>query len=128
MVLLLVLISGCFASEPFALSPGGKNVRGVVSPLADLTRIESCRSKRQGVNNFRAPQHNDKMLWRTKVMIELQDVYEVRSRKDHRAVDLVSGVLPFGQLLYGGSNAITHAIGYAQFYSRSHNAVNPRLR
>jgi hypothetical protein len=49
--------------------------------------------------------------------------YEVRSRKDHRGVDLISDALPFGQLWYGGPNAINHAIGYAKFRSRSHDAV-----
>jgi hypothetical protein len=50
-------------------------------------------------------------------------VYEVRPRKNHRGVDLISDVLPFGRLCYAGPNAISNAIGYAQFYSRSHDAV-----
>jgi hypothetical protein len=29
------------------------------------------------------------------------DFYEVRSRKDHRGVDLISDVQPFGALWYG---------------------------
>ncbi len=49
-------------------------------------------------------------------------MYEVRPRKDHRGVDLISDALPFGRLCYTGSNAISHAIGYAQFYSRSDDA------
>jgi hypothetical protein len=49
--------------------------------------------------------------------------YEVRPRSDKRAVDLISDVLPFGRLWYGEPNAISNAIGYAQFYSRSHDAV-----
>ncbi len=32
-------------------------------------------------------------------------------------------VLPFGRLWYGEPNAISNAIGYAKFYSRSHDAV-----
>ena len=40
--------------------------------------------------------------------------------KDHRGVDLISDALPFGALWY---TEIPHAIGYAQFYSRSHDAV-----
>jgi hypothetical protein len=36
-----------------------------------------------------------------------------------RAVDLISDVLPFGGLWYGEPNAI----GYAKFFSRSHDAV-----
>ena len=46
--------------------------------------------------------------------------YEVRSRKDHRGVDLISDVLPFGRLWYDTPD---HAVGYATHYSRSHDAV-----
>ena len=56
-------------------------------------------------------------------MTNPQHVYEVRPRKDHRGVDLISDALPFGRLWYGEPNAISNAIGYAKFYSRSHNAV-----
>jgi hypothetical protein len=34
-----------------------------------------------------------------------------------------SDVLPYGALWYGEPNAISNAIGYAKFYSRSHGAV-----
>ena len=50
-------------------------------------------------------------------------VYEIRPRKDKRGVDLISDVLPFGRLWYGDANAVANAIGYAEHYSRSHNAV-----
>jgi hypothetical protein len=50
-------------------------------------------------------------------------VYEVRPRKDHRGVDLISDVLPFGRLWYDGRNAASNAIGYARQYSRSQGAV-----
>jgi hypothetical protein len=50
-------------------------------------------------------------------------VYEIRPRKDMRDVDLISDVLQFGRLFNGGPNAVSNAIGYAQHYSRSHNAV-----
>jgi hypothetical protein len=49
--------------------------------------------------------------------------YEVRARKDHRGVDLISDALPFGRLWYGEPGAINNTIGSAQFYSRSHDAV-----
>jgi hypothetical protein len=49
--------------------------------------------------------------------------YEIRRRKDHRGLDLVSDVLPFGQLWYGEPDGISNAIGYAKFRSRSHDAV-----
>jgi hypothetical protein len=47
-------------------------------------------------------------------------IYEVRPRKDHRGVDLISDALPFGRLWYLDAGA---AVGYAKFYSRSHDAV-----
>ena len=50
-------------------------------------------------------------------------VYEVRQRTDKRGVDLISDALPFDRLWYGEPNAISNAIGYANFYSRSHDAV-----
>ena len=50
-------------------------------------------------------------------------VYEVRPRKDHRGFDLISDTLPFGRLWYAEPNAISNAIGYAKFFSRSHDAV-----
>jgi hypothetical protein len=50
-------------------------------------------------------------------------VYEIRPRKDMHDVDLISDVLQFGRLFNGGPNAVSNAIGYAQHYSRSHNAV-----
>jgi len=46
--------------------------------------------------------------------------YEVRPRKDHRGVDLISDVLPFGRLWYAKPD---DAIGYAMHSSRSHAAV-----
>ena len=50
-------------------------------------------------------------------------VYEVRPRKDHRGVNLISDALPFGALWYGEPNAINNAIGFAKFRSRSHDPV-----
>jgi hypothetical protein len=55
--------------------------------------------------------------------LRLMHAYEVRPRKDHRCVDLISDVLPFGRLCYGGPNAVSNAIGYAMHSSRSHDAV-----
>jgi hypothetical protein len=52
-----------------------------------------------------------------------QHPYEVRPRKDKRGVDLISDALPFGRLWYGDANAVANAIGYAEHYSRSHDAV-----
>ena len=50
-------------------------------------------------------------------------VYEIRLRKDKRDFDLIFDVLPFGRLCYGEPSAVANAIGYAKFYSRSHDAV-----
>jgi peroxiredoxin len=50
-------------------------------------------------------------------------VYEVRPRSDKCGVDLISDVLPFGRLRFDEANAVTNAIDYAKFRSRSHNAV-----
>ena len=53
----------------------------------------------------------------------MMDFYEVRPRKDHRGVDLISDALLFGRLWYTGPDAANDAIGYAKFRSRSCNAV-----
>ena len=37
--------------------------------------------------------------------------------------DLISDALPFAQLWYGEPDAISNAIAYAKFFSRSHDAV-----
>jgi hypothetical protein len=50
-------------------------------------------------------------------------VYEIRLRADKHGIDLISDALPYSPLWYRGPNAIRDAIGYAKFYSRSHNAV-----
>jgi hypothetical protein len=47
-------------------------------------------------------------------------IYEVRPRKDRRGFDLVSDQLPFGRLC---DVAVTHAVDYAKFYSRSHPVI-----
>ena len=46
--------------------------------------------------------------------------YEIRPRKDKRGVDLISDALPFGR---GKADGLSNAIGYAKFFSRSHDAV-----
>jgi len=40
-----------------------------------------------------------------------------------RGCNLTSDALPFGRLWYRGPKAIRDAIGYAKFFSRSHDAV-----
>jgi hypothetical protein len=50
-------------------------------------------------------------------------VYEIRPRADHHGVDLMSDALRFGSLWYAGPNAVSNAVGFAKFFSCSHNAV-----
>jgi hypothetical protein len=47
--------------------------------------------------------------------------YEVRPRSDHRGVDLISNVLPFGRLWYDTPD---NAIGYGMHSCRSHDVAN----
>jgi hypothetical protein len=56
-------------------------------------------------------------------MPDSQYIYEVRPRRGKRGFDLISDALPFGRLWYGDPNAVTNAISYAKFFSRSHDSV-----
>ena len=56
-------------------------------------------------------------------MTSSQHIYEVRPRSDKRGVNLISGALPFRRLWYSEPDAISNAIGYAKFFSWSHDAV-----
>jgi len=49
-----------------------------------------------------------------RAMTSSHHLYEVRLRKDHSGVNLISDALPFGKPWYGEPNAI----GHAEFYSR----------
>ena len=53
-------------------------------------------------------------------VIKSAHVYEVPPRRDHRGVDLISDVLPFGRLWYDTPD---NAVGYAMHGSRSNDAV-----
>jgi hypothetical protein len=53
--------------------------------------------------------------------------YEVRPRKDHRGVDLISDALPFGRLWYGEPNAISvFAMRFVGFYNQLSDERNDR--
>ena len=58
----------------------------------------------------------------------LHTFYEVRPRKDHRGVDLISDALPFGRLWYDGPNAASNAIGYAKPLQPLTSMRDSRLR
>jgi hypothetical protein len=45
---------------------------------------------------------------------------QIEQGKDKRGFDLISDALPFGRLWY---THVSHAVGYAHFYSRSHDAM-----
>jgi hypothetical protein len=64
-----------------------------------------------------------KELHQCKKQCKKQWGYEVRPRKDHRGVDLISDAMPFGRLWYGEPNALRNATGYAKHRSRSCRAV-----
>ena len=49
-------------------------------------------------------------------------IYPTTAIMMRRGVDLISDALPFGRLWYGEPNAITNAIEYAKFFSRSPDA------
>src|SRR5262245_6852524 len=49
--------------------------------------------------------------------LQMMHVCEGGPRKDHRGVDLISDVLPFGRLWHGDPKAISNAIGYALIVS-----------
>ena len=55
-------------------------------------------------------------------------VYEVRPRSDHRGVDLIPDVLPFGRLWYGKPDVASNAVGYPKYYSCFHLAMGPAAR
>jgi hypothetical protein len=50
-------------------------------------------------------------------------IYEVRLRKDHLGVNLISDALPLRCALLTGQHAVNDAIDYAKFFIRSHAAV-----
>src|SRR5437773_4352950 len=50
-------------------------------------------------------------------------IYEIRPRVDGNGCNLISDVLRFGRLWFAGPSAISNAIKFAKFYSRSHDAV-----
>ena len=56
-------------------------------------------------------------------MQSMMHVYAICPRKDKRGVNPISDALPFSPLWYAEPNATGNAIGYAKFFSRSHDAV-----
>jgi len=73
------------------------------------------------MNTSVAPLKQRRVFNRTGVFpTQEMHTYEVRPREDHRGVNLIGDMLPFGRLLY---LEVREAVDYAKFYSRSHDAV-----
>jgi hypothetical protein len=51
------------------------------------------------------------------------EAYEVGQRSDKRGVDLISDALRFGRVSYREPTAVSNAVDYATFRSRSYDAV-----
>ena len=51
------------------------------------------------------------------------DACEVRPRREHRGVNLISDALPFGRCGMANQTQSANAVDYAKFRSRSHDAV-----
>ena len=47
------------------------------------------------------------------------DVYEVRPRRDREGFDLISDLFRYGPIWYAGPDAVSNAIAYAKYRSRS---------
>ena len=56
-------------------------------------------------------------------MSSSQHVYEIRPRKDGRALDLNSERQPLGVLWFEGADAIGDAVNYARAFSYPHPAI-----
>ena len=54
-------------------------------------------------------------------------VYEVRPRKDHRRVDLISDVLPLGRLWYAQPDAVGNVPASFTYEKRRGRESNPRI-
>src|SRR5262245_7897358 len=80
----------------------------------DFVSVPECRTQ----SSF--DRHSSReTAWQFLDLVPVRFVIEP-SRSDHRGVDLISDVLPFGRLWYDTPD---NAIGYAMHFSRSHDAV-----
>jgi hypothetical protein len=74
---------------------------------------------------YRAKRHtkSNVQTLRRSAMTDSQHVYEVRPRKHHRAVDLISDALPFGRLWYPEPNAVAVRAGKVLLRSQENCAL-----
>ena len=52
-----------------------------------------------------------------------QRTLPIRPRKNNRSINVVSDALPVDRVWYGEPNALSNAVDYAKFRSRSHDVV-----
>jgi hypothetical protein len=83
-----------------------------------FTRIEN-EDQQRVIREFLSEQSARADRW----ICILMRVHKVHPVTDHRGFDLISDALPFGRLWYGEPDAISNAVDYAKFRSRSHDAV-----
>ncbi len=94
---------------PTALVYACQRICGIGFGLAIYGHKKQARGQQQHQASIQTMAHS---MRRHKVEAR---VYEVRPRKDHRGVDLVSDALPIGRLWYGKPNTASNAVGYAKF-------------
>jgi len=71
--------------------------------------VESTEKFTRDIGTQEASDQNEETA-STMTAIKSAQEYEVRPRKDHRGVDLISDVLPFGRLWYDLDNAMGYAM------------------
>jgi hypothetical protein len=95
--------------------------------MKTMARQKAVRLTKRAGRLLKAPMKFVQQRWtksdRDKHSTTSTHIYEIRPRADEHGVDLVSDALPYSPLWYRGPNAIRDAIGYAKFYSGSHDAV-----
>jgi hypothetical protein len=107
-------------TEGFNRVPGRKHARDVARYRFFGGRMIGSRMPPSDVLAHATSSRNGLAIETWVSTLHLMHVYEVRLRKDKSGVDLISAALPFGRLWY---TEIPHVIGYAKFFSRSHDAV-----
>jgi hypothetical protein len=77
------------------------------------------------MSNMEAMRTEQNSLGLLEAATPVQDVYEIRPRKDRDGFDLISDRLRYGPIWYTGPDAIRYAVAYAKYCSRSrsHGAI-----
>jgi hypothetical protein len=100
--------------------------RRLVKGLA-LPRQKAVDLTKRGRGVLKVSMKFVQQLWarseKRKGSMTLIHAYEIRPRTDKHGFDLMSDALRLSPLWYSGPNAISNAIRFAKFHSRSHDAV-----